>query len=90
MRKRTSASATKIPLDSLSPYDATLVKVHLGDTAGFKALDGFSKLVTQIFIFDLLDGIEIGLESEDKCFGLRQTMQSLALNADECLEGDKS
>jgi hypothetical protein len=58
-------SATKILLDGFAPDSTSLIEVHLRSVASFQAIDGFGKLFSEPLVFDVLDGVQVGLECED-------------------------
>jgi hypothetical protein len=66
--------ATKILLHCLPPNSPTLIEMHLGHVASFQAINSFGELFAQSFIFDVLDGVQIGLEGKDKSFRIWEAM----------------
>jgi hypothetical protein len=48
-------------------------------------VNGHCKILAESLLFDLADRVGIRVETKDDCFGIGQTMQSLALAAEECL-----
>lgn len=73
----------------ICPFVSIFVGEHLTHASIFKSINSLSKILTTAFGFDILKWIEISVESEHNGSGNRETVQRLALAAQEGLQNRK-
>lgn len=80
------ASTSQVLPDSIRPSAPILIRKHLRHASLRQPVYSLSKILATAIPLDILDGIEISMESEHDRARDGETMKCLPLTTEECLQ----